>query len=141
MASDWHKKIKKNVIREFEKKGFNVKKEKSIGFEEEVTRETRFKQVDVVAEKGNETILIEIEDIVYTTEKYGKAEYGVGYVELGGILSLSHLYSKLNPTKNSILILIFRVNIRPFRKKNIERIIDELKTNFKKLKIEIQYRR
>ena len=134
MASEWHKKIQKEIMEEFE--GYSVKKERKIGFESKITRKTQFKIVDIVAEKGDEIVLIEIED-----HKEEKREYGVKYVELGGILLLSWLFSKLERNKNKkiTLLLIFRENIVHFRRENIEKIISEFKEICTTLEIQCQY--
>lgn len=134
-GSDWHINTQKNIIEEYQQKGYSVNNEKRIGFEEKVTIETQFKQVDIVAEKRNETILIEIEDL-----KKKERELGVGYVELGGILFLSYIYTRLNPNKNIKLLLVFRNNIESFRKENIERIINEFERVCKIPRIKVQYR-
>ncbi len=135
MASQWHINMQELIIKEFEKMDYNVEDEKRIGFEDNVTYDTQFKQVDIIAEKGNEIILIEIEDL-----KKRERELGVGYVELGGILFLSYLYMKLNPDKIVKLVLIFRNNIVSSRKENIERIISEFKQVCMMSSIEVQYR-
>ena len=132
MASNWHKLTQEKMIQEYKVEGYEVKKERKIGFDSKVTRETQFKQVDIVAEKRNEIILIEIEDL----EKKER-ELGVGYVELGGILFLSYLFAKLNPDKKVILLLIFRDNILNSRKNNINKIKDEFKNICNHLIIEI----
>jgi len=62
MASEWHIKIQKEIMEEFKEKGHSVKKERKIGFENKITRKTQLKVVDIVAEKGDEIVLIEIED-------------------------------------------------------------------------------
>lgn len=139
-GSKWHKDTQRTMMQEYEDKGYIVKKERKIGFDSKVTRETQFKQVDIVAEKDKEIILIEIEDRIYHTKRYGAREYGVGYVEFGGILFLSYLFARLNPDKNVQLLLVFRDNIISFRKKNIESMISEFQKNCKKLTIGIQYR-
>ena len=112
-----------------------VKKERKIGFDSKITRKTQFKQVDIVAEKRNEIILIEIEDL----EKKER-ELGVGYVELGGILFLSYLFAKLNRDKNVKLLLVFRDNLVDLRNSNINKIKEEFETISKHLTIEVQYR-
>lgn len=88
MASEWHIKIQKEMIEEFENEKYHVEKEKIIGFDSNVNRKNQFKIVDIAAEKGDEIVLIEIEDY-----KEKKREYGVKYVELGGILLLAWLVS------------------------------------------------
>lgn len=139
MASKWHIKIQKEIMEEFKEKGYSVKKERKIGFENKITRKNQFKIVDIVAEKEDEIVLIEIEDYEKETKTLGNREYGVNYVELGGILLLSWLFSKLNPSKNVKLLLIFRENIESFRKKNIERIISDFKEICKPLEIQCRY--
>jgi hypothetical protein len=136
-GSDWHINTQKIIMEEHQQKGYSVSSEKRIGFEEKVTIKTQFKQVDIVAEKRNEVILIELEDL----EKKER-ELGVGYVELGGILSLSCLFSELgqNKNKNITLLLVFKNNTIPFRKDNIKRIIENIQKKCKELTIEIQYR-
>jgi len=84
MASDWHKDTQEKMIQEYKEEGYKVKKEKKIGFEIKPTRKTQFKQVDIIAKKNNEIILIEIEDRKYHTTEYEICDYGAGYVELGG---------------------------------------------------------
>jgi hypothetical protein len=137
MASEWHKRTQEKMMEEYESRGYFVKRERKIGFETKITRETQFKQVDIVAEKRKETILIEIEDL-----KKKERELGVGYVELGGILSLSCLFSELdqNKNKNITLLLVFKNNTILFRKNNIKRIIENIQKKCKELTIEIQYR-
>lgn len=140
MTSNWHKTTQEKMILEYKDKEYEVKKERKIGFVSKITRESQFKQVDIVAEKDKEIILIEIEDRIYYTKKYGVREYGIGYVELGGILFLSYFFTKLNPDKNINLLLVFRDNIVDFRNSNIKKIIDEFEKISKPLTIEIQFR-
>ncbi len=140
MASDWHKKTQAKIKDEFKKKGYDVSHEKGIGFRGQITRENRFKQVDLLAEKQNETILIEIEDRKYETKKV-RREYGVTYTELGGILLLSNLYSILNPEKKVKLLLVFKETLLDldFRRRNITEIVKRYQelSNFH---VDIQYR-
>jgi len=140
MASDWHKNTQEKIIEEYKQKGYSAKKEKKIGFDDKITRKTQFKQVDIIAETEVEVILIEIEDRMYHTKKYGSCDYGVGYVELGGILFLSYLFAKLNRAKNVKLLLVFRDNLADFRNNNINKIKDEFKVICEHLTIEIEYR-
>jgi hypothetical protein len=136
MASKWHKTVQEKMITDYIEKGYSVKKEGKLGFVEKITRENQFKQVDIIAKKGNEIVLVEIEDIIIQGR-----EYGVKYVELGGILFLSYLFAKLNPNKDVKLVLVFKNNIVPFRKNNIERMVSEFKKNYKELQIStMQYR-
>lgn len=138
MASKWHKKIQEKMIEEFEKEKYHAEKEKLIGFDSNVNRKNQFKIVDIVAEKEDKIVLIEIEDYEKETKTFGDREYGVNYVELGGILLLAWLFSKLNPDKNVKLLLVFRENIEPFRKENIKRIIGEFQKKCRELTIEIK---
>lgn len=101
MASEWHKNTQKTLMKEWHDKGYETKAEEKIGFEHKITRKTQFKQVDIVAKKDAEIILIEIEDRIYHTKKYGECGSGIGYVELGGNLFLSHFFSELNPNKKA----------------------------------------
>lgn len=141
-GSDWHKNTQEKIIEEYKQKGYSAKKEKKIGFDDKITRKTQFKRVDIVAKKDNEIALIEIEDRKYHTKEYGTCDYGVGYVELGGILSLSCLFSELEQNKNKhiTLLLVFRDNIISFRRNNIKKIIENIRKNCKKLTIKIQFR-
>lgn len=139
MASKWHEKIQEKMMEEIEKQNYHVEKEKIIGFDSDVNRKNQFKIVDIVAEKEDEIVLIEIEDYEKETKTFGNREYGVNYVELGGILLLSWLFSKLNPSKNVKLLLTFRENIESFRKKNIERIISDFKEICKPFEIRCRY--
>ncbi len=140
MASVWHKKTQEKIINEFEENGYIVRKEEKIGFSSPTKKETQFKQVDVIAKKQNTITLIEIEDREYKTKK-GPCEYGIGYVELGGILYLTHLFSMLNPTKKVRLLLVFGDKLVDFRKKNIEEMIRLYRQLARKqFEIEIQYR-
>ena len=120
MASEWHKTTQERMKNEYIKRGcYPVVKEGRIGFfkfGDKATNNNKFKHVDILAVKENEIILIEIEDRIYHTKKYGDCEYGVGYVELGGILFLSYLFSKFNPNRKIRLVLVFRKNTALFRK-------------------------
>jgi hypothetical protein len=139
MASAWHKNIQERMITEYIEKGYPVvKKEGKIGFfkfGEKITRKNKFKHVDILVVRGNEIILNEIEDRIYHTKKDGDYEYGVNYVELGGILFLSYLFAKSNSDKNIKLLLVFRNKIMFDRKDNIEKIVSEFKKNHKELTI------
>jgi len=140
MASAWHKTTQEKMMAEYKKNGYlGVKKEDEIGFAEKITRKNQFKHVDIVAKKGNEIVLIEIEDIIYHTKKDGDCEYGVKYVELGGILLLSYLFATFNSEKDVKLLLVFKDSIVTFRKNNIERIVSEFRKNHKELQIRTKY--
>jgi len=136
-GSEWHKRIVGAKKEELRQKGFSVPDgEKRIGFEWPADLESQIKQPDILAENENEVVIVEVEDY---QDKNSKKEFGVNFVELGGILLLSFLAS--NHTDKMVkLCLIFPKTIEEPRFEKICRLVDEAKSALISLQINIEQR-
>lgn len=105
-----------------------------IGFTWPATRESQIKKVDILAEKEEEVIIVEIEDI----ESRG-LEYGVQFTELGGILLLAYLSVK-SLNKKASLCLVVREDIDETRFYKIKEVVNQSRDSLRPLDIEIQTR-
>lgn len=142
--SPWHRCMKRQIAEELEAESWKIAKkrngsysEKCIGFTWPATNLSMFKCVDILAERSNEVLIIELED--RSSEERG--EQGVQYYELGGILLLCDIAAQQVPHRRFTLRLVFRDSIVAHRQEMIENIVDHARERLSHLTVRIEYRK